>query len=150
MLESVIGTPGGPSITIIHNSEDKVMINNGNQVIGNNVGGVVGGGVVNARDISMFKQYLSSLPELTPETKEALVKAREITETENLPATSKNDVADSIGVLTTELRKPNQNLGRIKSILNRIGTLVPTALSALKGIKIIAELMAGEVPSETN
>lgn len=111
-----------------------------NYNIGTNLGAVGPGAIVNARDISQFKQVLtqSVLPQ---DVQEILIKAREQLESIALPEGDKNDVADDIGKISCELAQSNPEPSRIKKIFSRIKENAPVIALILEGIKTIAAIL---------
>jgi hypothetical protein len=135
------GTPVGITINYVAVKGKKVML--GNNVGGDSIGSNVGGsGVVNARDIIVYKHHLQSTS-LEQPLQAILLKAREQAETMALSRADVNDVADDLGSLTLELEKPEHDGGRIRNILKRIGVIAPPVLSILQSAKIIAEFITG-------
>ena len=117
-----------------------------NTVQGDNIGGTVGGGTVNARDITVYKNSVEAST-LEPELKAVLVKAREELEREKVTEADRNDVADSLGKLTEEMAKKEKDPGLVRRWVGRIRDIIPSIANVLTGAKIIHDLMQGQPPT---
>ena len=109
-----------------------------NIVQGDVIGGAVGKGSVNARDITVYKQMIER-SSLDDETKAVLTRAREALEEVDLSETDKNDAADELGKISDELHKPNPNGDRIKRAWTTIQGIVSTVGTILKSTEMIGK-----------
>ncbi|WP_435018582.1 hypothetical protein TA3x_000561 [Tundrisphaera sp. TA3] len=129
------------SMTINH-----MTINTGDQIVknivhGDNIGGVVGSGTVNARDISVYKDHVEGSQTLDQEAKRLLLEARSGLDGLNLPVADKHDVADNLGKLTAEIESHAKEGGLIKRYYERVKEVAPTVASILASIKDVAEFI---------
>jgi len=111
-----------------------------NVVQGDNIGGVVGSGTVNARDIAVYKSHIDMSQSLDADMKRGLLEARRVLETTDLPLADKHDVADNLGKLTSELEKSEKEPGLVKRYFQRIKEVAPTVAAVLGSIKAVADL----------
>lgn len=116
-----------------------------NIVHGDNIGGVVGSGVVNARDIAVYKSHIDMSQTLDTETKNGLLEARKELEGQKISIADKHDVADNLGKLTSELEKPEKDVGLIKRFFQRIKDVAPTVATVLGSVKTVADLVKAAV-----
>jgi len=138
-------TPGSTTVTnVTIVSGDQVMEKN--VVHGDNIGGVVGSGLVNARDITIYKNHVERSQSLDDTCKWALAEARQVLEGVQLSVADKHDVADSLGKLTEELEKPAKEKGLINRYYLRIKEVAPTVASVLGSIKIVSEVVNNMLP----
>jgi hypothetical protein len=138
-------TPGSTTVTnVTIVSGDQVMEKN--VVHGDNIGGVVGSGLVNARDITMYKNHVERSQSLDDTCKWALAEARQVLEGVKLSVADKHDVADSLGKLTEELEKPAKEKGLINRYYLRIKEVAPTVASVLGSVKIVSDVVNNMLP----
>ncbi len=116
-----------------------------NVVQGDNIGGVVGSGVVNARDITVYKNHVDMSQSLDQETKQGLLEARRELEGQKMSIADKHDVADNLGKLTSEMEKQEKDAGLVKRFFLRIKEVAPTVASILGSIKTVADLVKAAV-----
>ncbi|PQO27380.1 hypothetical protein C5Y96_17720 [Blastopirellula marina] len=133
-------------LTIILNKHtEKTVImngNNSNYVGGDNIGGVVGSGTINAREITAFKGHLQK-SQLDDTVKEILIQAREAVDNEKLSEGDKIDVCDELGKMTQELEKPEPDKSRLSKLFDRITEGASSVGKLLTGISAVAEAIGG-------
>jgi hypothetical protein len=132
--------PGSETTNNTHVQIGEIVMQK-NIVHGDNIGGVVGSGVVNARDIAVYKSHIDASHALDTETKHGLLEARKELEAQKMSVADKHDVADSLGKLTSELEKPEKDAGLVKRFFQRIKEVAPTVATVLGSIKTVADLV---------
>jgi hypothetical protein len=113
-----------------------------NIVHGDNIGGSVGSGVVNARDINSFKGYLQQ-SKLDGDAIQQLTLAREELGRLEISKSEMNDIADDIGKITKELQQPEPDKGMLAKWWRRIKDAAPTVATIIGAIKDVGEIIAG-------
>jgi len=132
---------GGASIQIrIDPAHKGIKIVSNNINVHGDVIGTVGGGTVNARDMTLYKNQLDASFK-DESIKSALYDARTRIETAKVSPTDKADAADMLGQITAEIHKPQPDRSKLSGWIGVLRKIVPTAVSALGGIKTIAEIV---------
>ncbi|MGL6073840.1 MAG: hypothetical protein ACRC8S_06725 [Fimbriiglobus sp.] len=134
---------GGPTI-VVNNHFGDVTMGDMNTVNGNAVGGVVGSGSVNARDITAFNTSVMNAM-MSEELKKILIEARKTVDDSGLAIADKSDLNDGLGRITDELSKTEREPGLIRRYYNRIKEVSATVAEILKSaseIKTIIESVA--------
>jgi len=146
LLEDIVAAAcGKKTVTIIAQPGSTVM--NQTNIVRTNVGGAVGSGAtVNARDISLYQNYVAQT-QLPADVKDALLEARTALESVGLPEGDKNDVADDIGKITHELAQPTPEPGRIVKLWGRIKNAAPVVAVALQSAKMVFDIVTNNPPS---
>src|SRR5262249_2489903 len=143
-LEAVfrqVQADGGITINVVQ--QGGTVVQNKNVVHGDNIGGVVGGGKVNARNIRVYKETVDQSQNLPQELKDVLIRAREALESSSLPETGKNDVADSLANLTQELEQLEKNPGRFGRFSQGIQKIAQPVATALASAKTVYDMVHG-------
>jgi hypothetical protein len=99
----------------------------------------IGGGAINARDISSFKQQIASIKDEA--TRNALIDARERIETADVSLGDRTDAADTLGQVAAEIQKPEPDRSKLSKWLGWLNNTVPAAVTALTTIKAVAEVV---------
>jgi len=100
----------------------------------------IGGGAINARNIMAYKQQLDSSFR-DQNVKSALLDARTRIETAPVSPADKTDAADTLGRITAEIQNSEPDREKLSGWLGILNEIVPTAVTALGGIKVIAEII---------
>ena len=137
-LCNIIYNDGRMNITIVQ--DGGTAVKSQNVVNGNVVGGVVGSGTVNARDITTYRDRISKTIK-NSNWRQALLSAREQVETfSDLSPADRANAADSIGQITQELEKANPSASVFKRCLRTLKDYAQPAYQTLMAVKTIAEL----------
>jgi len=99
------------------------------------------GASVQARDISLYKQTIERSDNLDAKLKEKIKEARETIEKLKLSKADKDDVADELGKLTSELEKTRPDPDRARRLWNHIKEVAPTVASILQTAESLAKLL---------
>ncbi|QDT37713.1 hypothetical protein [Stratiformator vulcanicus] len=128
-------------LSIIVNNYSEVSVemsgDNANFVGGDNMGGVVGSGQINAHDITAFKGHIEQ-SQISEDAREALLSARQEVEQLVISEGEKTDICDDIGKMTSELENAEPDSGRISTIFDRINKMASSVGAILKGIAAVA------------
>ncbi|MHC4620113.1 MAG: pentapeptide repeat-containing protein [Planctomycetota bacterium] len=108
---------------------------------GNLVGAFGRGASFTARDITVYKQTIENSQVLDSGLKEKLIEAREAVEKLKLPQAEKEDVADQLGNLTTEMQKGKPKARLVARFWNRIKEIAPTVAAILQTAETIAKYL---------
>jgi hypothetical protein len=128
------------SLTLIREAN---FMSNKNVVHGDNIGGAVGqGNTVTATNFTIFKTSVEAST-LDSELKNLLIKAREALEALTLEPPDKEDVAESLFKLKTELEQPQKDEGRIKRYIKRIAEVAPSIVTILGSAQSLYHMIHG-------
>lgn len=96
---------------------------------------------VRARDVTIYKQMIECSDKLDADLKEKLKEAREAIEKLEFSRVDKDNVADELGKLTSELKKTKPDPSRARLFWNHIKEVAPTVASILQTAETIAKLL---------
>ncbi|MHC4620693.1 MAG: pentapeptide repeat-containing protein [Planctomycetota bacterium] len=141
--EALKALPSGNPLVIQLNLSEEGGQQVGNiDIHGDVTGGAVGAGTtVKARDITVYKQTIENSQALDPALKDKLIEARDAIEKLKLPQAEKEDVADQLGNLTTEMQKRKPKARLVSRFLNRIKEIAPTVATILQTAETIAKYL---------
>ena len=113
------------------------------EVHGDVVGSAIGeGATVIARDINVYKEYISR-SHLDVALKVKLLQARAEVDALQLPQGDKEDVTDELGKLTEEVEKEVPDANRIRRLWRHIEEVAPTVAAVLQSAASLATILAG-------
>jgi len=144
-----LGRPFGPDVPTIIQIGDTHVNNNNIRIEGDNIGGAVGvEASANFGDLIVYKNILGDAKRLDDDEKRLLLQAREQIGREELEDSDRDYVVDKLQELTAALDAQTRRPGLIRKIVDRVKLMAPTVASILTSIKVVADLVSGNLPAE--
>ncbi len=114
---------------------DKVKV--GGDVIGSAVGS---GAVLQARDITVFKNAVGNSVTLSAEVNQGFTEEQDILEAAALSEGDRGDAVDALGKMKEELERPVSDVSRLKRLRETIEGIAPVAASVLASSVELAKM----------